>query len=210
MPLAELTTEEMAALLAATPAPSLKMKTGMTYPIQAYATDNNGPYDLSTVTAITFAMKGVTTGPLVTGTGSSQQVSFTATTANNNNQLTAVSSTSGLFLPDVDGSRPGSILVGPGIPPPVFNSTTNTWSCTTVTGISGTTVTMSAPATATASGVTVVGNKGLLQYNPTATNTSTADTYLVEWKLTTGGVIIFVPSESDLNQSIEIDASLGE
>lgn len=212
--LGEMTREEMAAIFSATPAPSLKIKTGQTYPpFQAYVTDNNGPFDLTSVSVFTFAMKGVTTGPLVTGSGVSQQVAFTGTTSNNSPTLTAVSSFSGLFLPELDGSRPGSILIGPNIAPPVYQPTTKTWLCTTILSWNqgAGTILMSANATGAGTANALVGNQGLLQYSPTGSNTSTADTYLVEWKLTlSGGGILFVPSESDLNQSIEIDSSLGE
>lgn len=212
--LAALTPEEMAVILASVPAPSLTIKTGQTFPpVQAYVTDNNGPFNLTSVSAITFAMKGTTSGPLVSGTGANNQVAFTGTTSSNSNQMTAVSSFTGLFGPELDGSRTGSILIGPNIPPPVYQTNTQTWLCTTILSMntSTNTITMSAVATAAGTTQSYTGNQGLIQYTLTSGNTSVADTYLVEWKLTlSGGGVLFVPSAAALNQSIEVDSSLGE
>lgn len=174
-------------------------------PLPLILTDSNGPINLSAAASVGVLM--ASTGHTITGTASILQVAITGNTTINSNQLTSVSATTGLWLPDTEPWPSGSTLFSLGNLAAPTGSVGN-WTLPTVTAISGSTVTMSQNAIATATGVTIYANMGYAQYAWAAGDTTNAGNYngVAQITWSAGSKIQTVPNESSNWFTLLIDA----
>lgn len=191
-------------------APALVVKVGDTAPAWLITlSDINGPIPLAgNVASVKIAGKGQNTstllGPDITTV--TTENTFTATT-NSSAQLTSVSSFTGIAI--------NSTLVGAGIPSNAVVGSFNSGAGTINMVVAGS-ITLTTPAgtpisaTSSASGVSIIANRGMLSYSPTVTDTGTADIYGVEFAIhwTAGSTLQHVPNSAAANPSIEVDAVL--
>lgn len=177
-------------------------------PFPGVLTDSDGPIDLSGASGVQMIQKG--TANTITGAAAILQVPFTANTTQNSAQLTNVSSFTNIWGP---GTRPwetGSTIYGPGIVIPSQNED-GSWSLPTVDSYStgGQTITMSAPATATATGVTLIANLGTVWYQWVTGDTvsGNAGAYQGGWQATwtSGSRPQFFPSPEDEWVTLQIN-----
>lgn len=189
---------------------SLVLKTYDTFPAWlATLSDTNGPIAIAgNVTSVKLAGKGQTTNTALGPVSRSivSENTFTATTTNNNAQLTAVSAFTGIAI--------NSTLVGAGIPSNAVVGSFNS-GAGTINMVAAGSITLANPtgtpvnATASATGVSVIANRGMITYTPTTTDTGTADTYAIEFAIHwTAGGVQKVPNAAASNPTIEIDSDL--
>jgi hypothetical protein len=129
----------------------------------------------------------VTTTPVTTRT-------FTASSTLGSATLTGVSAFTGI--------DEGSTLTGPGIAAGAYIQEVDT---------AANTITMSAPATASGTTVTITGNRGMVTYQPLSADTSVAGLYNCECSIhwDAGNTLIQkVPNTKAANPQIQIDADL--
>ena len=165
--------------------PQLTVKAHDTFPpVTASLADNNGFIDLTNATSVKFLMKG--TSVLVTGTAVKATVATpTATASSGSNVLTSVSSFTNLSI--------GSSLIAVGViaPGAVVGSYSSGAGTINMVDASGNPLN----AIGSGTGISVTINRGTVQYTWAAGDTSTVDTYNVEWEITwTGGGIQTVPN----------------
>lgn len=177
-------------------------------PFPGVLTDTEGPVDLSAASGVEMIQKGPVN--TISGAATILQTAFTADTTQNSAQLTNVSAFTNIWGP---GTRPwntGSTLYGPGITPPVL--TDDEWVLPTVDSFSvgGATITMSQPATATATGVTIIANLGTVEYVWVSGDTALANVgnYSGGWQATwtSGSKPQFFPSDPTKWVTLQISA----
>ena len=176
-------------------------------PFPGVLTDSDGPVDLSAASGVQMIQKGETS--TITGAAVILQQAFTADTTQNSAQLTNVSGFTNIWGP---GTRPwetGSTIYGPGIAIPVL--TDGKWVLPTVDSFStgGATITMSQPATATATTVPLIANLGTVWYQWVAEDTApgNAGAYAGGWQATwtIGTRPQFFPSPEDEWVTLQIN-----
>lgn len=175
-------------------AASLTVKQYDTWPVwKLTLSDANGPIDLTNASSVKLVGLGNKNATPIGGTATIAQKSFTGTLTNNNNTVSAVSSFTGLAV--------GQTITGPDIP-----------AGTTITALNSgaATLTMSATATASVTGATLVANQGGITYTPTVTDTGTVDTYPLEAAIHwAAGGVQKVPNSYTANPTLEVDQDLG-
>lgn len=191
-------------------APALILKTFDTFPAWLITlSDINGPIALAgNTTSVKIVGKGQNTATLLgedTCTVIAEN-SLTATTTLGSAQLTAVSSFTGIAV--------NSSLVGAGIPANAVVGSFNT-GAGTINMVAAGSITLATPAgtpvnaTAAASSVAVIANRGMVTYTPTVTDTGTADVYACELAIHwTAGGVQKVPNVAQNNPTIQIDAAI--
>lgn len=190
--------------------PSIVLKTYDTFPAWlATLSDTNGPIALyGNVTAVKLVGKGVNTSTQL-GEDTCTTVTETtptATTTLNSSTLSSVSSFTGVAI--------NSTIIGAGIPSNAVVGAYNS-GAETITMVAAGSITLANPsgtpvvATAGASGVSLIINRGMVTYTPTTTDTGTADVYNIEFAIHwSAGGVQKVPNAAANNPQIEIDSDL--
>ena len=179
------------------------------YPGMLY--DTNGPVSLasSVCSGVQLIIKGPTN--TISGAATIMQVAFTANTTSGSAQLSAVSAFTNIWGPGTDPWDTGSTIFGPGIPAPVSNGSGG-WTLPTVLAFNSgaQTITMSQPASVTATGVTLIANLGTVWY-PWATGDTAVGNigaYKGGWQATwtSGSKPQFFPSDPAQQVQLSINA----
>lgn len=168
-----------------------------TYPPWTFAlNDDEGPIPLNSAFSVRIYMKQVSgsasIGPCTCTV--TTETTITATTAAGSNVLVSVSSVANLIE--------GSTLIAPGIPANAIVTEIDPYANV---------VTMSLPATATQTGVSIITNRGMVTYTPTSTDTGTPGVYNVEAAIhwDSGGTqITKVPNSQGANPQFQIDPDI--
>lgn len=173
-------------------------------PLPLILTDSNGPITLASAESVDVLAASATHE--ITGACTILQVSFTGTVEADSDQITDVSSTTGLWLPDTVPWPSGSTLFADGYLPAPTGSVGD-WTLPTILSIADSTITMSAAALADGTGITILANVGYCQYEWADGDTANPGSYSgvsqITW--TSGSKVQTVPNSSGAEWSLTID-----